>query len=238
MASPGGLAASSPKGPDQTGGFISGRGGTVPTPPPAVDISQGRLRTPIGSAPVLAVIMIMSGGYLMWFAIHYWRSATVKWPSDPVKAVLQDAPVPAADPAVPATAQIAVASAGAGMLPSGVPAGQYQTFAAGWHAAGTDTPANNQALGQQMAAGAGWTGLNWTDLLDLWSAVSGWNTTATTSGGGYGIPGARPGSAMVSAGADWATNPATQIIWGLGYIKTTYKTPQLAWSHYLTAGSY
>ena len=27
---------------------------------------------------------------------------------------------------------------------------------------------------------------------------------------------------MASAGADWATNPETQIRWGLGYIRDVY----------------
>lgn len=41
----------------------------------------------------------------------------------------------------------------------------------------------------------------------------------------YGIPQALPGSKMASAGADWRTNPATQITWGLGYVKQRYGTP-------------
>ena len=31
----------------------------------------------------------------------------------------------------------------------------------------------------------------------------------------YGIPQALPGSRMAAFGADWRTNPATQIRWGL-----------------------
>ena len=30
---------------------------------------------------------------------------------------------------------------------------------------------------------------------------------------------------MASAGADWATNPETQIRWGLGYIRDRYGSP-------------
>ena len=36
---------------------------------------------------------------------------------------------------------------------------------------------------------------------------------------------------MASAGADWATNPATQITWGLGYIEARYGDPCGAWAH-------
>ena len=36
--------------------------------------------------------------------------------------------------------------------------------------------------------------------------------------GAYGIPQALPGSKMASAGADWETNPVTQIRWMSGYV--------------------
>ncbi|WP_159072232.1 hypothetical protein [Streptomyces sp. CMB-StM0423] len=39
-----------------------------------------------------------------------------------------------------------------------------------------------------------------------------------------------PASKMASAGSDWRTNPATQIKWGLGYIKGRYGSPASAWS--------
>ena len=35
---------------------------------------------------------------------------------------------------------------------------------------------------------------------------------------------------MARAGADWRTNPATQIEWGLRYIDLSYGTPCGAWS--------
>lgn len=48
--------------------------------------------------------------------------------------------------------------------------------------------------------------------------------------GAYGIPQALPGGKMRSAGADWMTNPGTQIKWGLGYVKDRYGSPNAAWS--------
>jgi peptidoglycan DL-endopeptidase CwlO len=36
---------------------------------------------------------------------------------------------------------------------------------------------------------------------------------------------------MSSAGADWRTNAATQIRWGLTYIHDRYGSPCGAWSH-------
>lgn len=60
---------------------------------------------------------------------------------------------------------------------------------------------------------------------------SGWNVTAENpSSGAYGLVQALPGSKMASAGADWRTNPATQIRWGIGYMKSTYGSPCGAWS--------
>lgn len=38
------------------------------------------------------------------------------------------------------------------------------------------------------------------------------------SSGAYGIPQALPGNKMASAGADWETNPVTQIRWMSGYV--------------------
>ena len=58
--------------------------------------------TPVGRAPVIPVALIGIGVYLAWFAIHYWGSDT-KYPTDPVKAVLQGKPVPAATGTVSAT---------------------------------------------------------------------------------------------------------------------------------------
>ena len=233
------MSTPAPKGGDGTGGFISGRGGTTPTPAPAVGVSEGRLRTPLGTAPVLAVAIIFTGFYLMWFGVHYFRSS-VKWPSDPLKALLQGQPPPKVDTPPPASAQIAVAAASEGATISpGMSNPAYISFAATWHAKGLDTPSNNQALGQQMAAGAGWTGAEWQALQSLWSKVSGWSTTFTdVKTGAYGIPAALPPAAMASAGSDWQTNPATQITYGIGYIKGKYTNPSAAQAHLITSGSY
>ncbi|MEY9964914.1 hypothetical protein ABIA33_002956 [Streptacidiphilus sp. MAP12-16] len=63
------------------------------------------------------------------------------------------------------------------------------------------------------------------------SHESGWNTSATNaSSGAYGLGQALPGSKMASAGADWQTNPATQIKWALSYMDSRYGSPNQAWS--------
>lgn len=76
-------------------------------------------------------------------------------------------------------------------------------------------------------------------LDSLWTRESNWRVNADNpSSSAYGIPQALPGSKMSSEGADWATNPATQIRWGLGYIKNRYGSPCSAWGHSESVGWY
>jgi len=73
----------------------------------------------------------------------------------------------------------------------------------------------------------------------LWERESGWNPAAANPiSGAFGIAQALPAVKMASAGLDWATSPYTQIIWGIGYIQTTYGAPQAAWTHELAYGWY
>ena len=73
----------------------------------------------------------------------------------------------------------------------------------------------------------------------LWERESGWNyQAANSSSGAYGIPQALPGSKMGTVASDWRTNPATQIKWGLGYIKDRYGSPSAAWSFWLSHNWY
>jgi hypothetical protein len=75
-------------------------------------------------------------------------------------------------------------------------------------------------------------------LQDLWNRESGWRYDAENASGAYGIPQALPGSKMASAGPDWETNPATQIKWGLTYIKGLYGNPCSAWAFEEANGYY
>jgi hypothetical protein len=98
---------------------------------------------------------------------------------------------------------------------------------------GAVVPGSNRDIGQRLAASWGWTGVEWLCLDNLFERESNWRTTADNpSSSAYGIPQALPGSKMASAGADWLTNPATQITWGLGYIKGRYGTPCGAWGKF------
>ncbi|MFC0527730.1 aggregation-promoting factor C-terminal-like domain-containing protein [Phytohabitans kaempferiae] len=97
----------------------------------------------------------------------------------------------------------------------------------------------NRKTGCALLLSSGF-GLDQMPCLDkLWTKESGWNHKARNpSSGAYGIPQAYPGGKMVSAGADWQTNPVTQIKWGLGYIKGRYGDPCAAWARSEDTGSY
>lgn len=106
-------------------------------------------------------------------------------------------------------------------------------------AAGTPDPGSAQAIAYEMVLARGWGDDEYSCLVALWNRESHWNAYAyNASSGAYGIPQALPGEKMASAGADWATNPATQIIWGLGYIQGRYGTPCGAWGHSEDVGWY
>lgn len=76
-------------------------------------------------------------------------------------------------------------------------------------------------------------------LYALWMRESRWNHRAENpTSGAYGIPQSLPGRKMASAGADWRTNPRTQVRWGIGYIKGRYGTPCAAWKHSNQRGWY
>lgn len=100
-------------------------------------------------------------------------------------------------------------------------------------------PGTAQALGKEMAAARGWGDDQFACLLSLWNQESGWRVNAANrSSGAYGIPQALPGSKMATVGADWQTNPATQITWGLNYIGGRYGNPCGAWAQHESKGWY
>lgn len=100
-------------------------------------------------------------------------------------------------------------------------------------------PGTAQAIAHQMVMGRGWGDDQFGCLSALWQRESGWRVNAhNRSSGAYGIPQSLPGNKMASAGADWETNPATQISWGLGYITARYGTPCGAWEKSQRSGWY
>ncbi len=89
-----------------------------------------------------------------------------------------------------------------------------------------------QSAARVLAARRGWGQTQFSCLDSLWSKESQWRTSADNpTSSAYGIPQALPGKRMATVGADWRTNPLTQITWGLRYIESAYGTPCAAWAH-------
>ena len=93
-------------------------------------------------------------------------------------------------------------------------------------------PGSNRALGYQLMLDFGFAAKQWAALDALWTRESGWNHLAENkSSGAYGIPQSLPANKMAVVGADYRTNPETQIRWGLAYIAARYGVPDQAWAH-------
>lgn len=189
----------------------------------------------------LGVAYAGAGFVLAWSGL---KGATLK---DTLSAFLHGQ-LPAAHLTGPPTVSIgqdtpaAAAAAGA----PGPPPGQ----------ATSNTGRVNQALARALAVASGhpdWAaGQQWKDWVALWNQESGWSATADTRKSGldppgadvfaYGLPQARPYSKMPRAAwpADkggWS-DPATQILWGIGYIASRYGSPSAAWAAEVANGSY
>jgi len=105
--------------------------------------------------------------------------------------------------------------------------------------AGTPDPGSAKAFAYSLSGQLGWGQDQYSCLVKLWTRESQWNVTANNSqSGAYGIPQALPGTKMASEGPDWATNPQTQIRWGVKYILGRYKNPCTALVHSNDLGWY
>jgi hypothetical protein len=106
-------------------------------------------------------------------------------------------------------------------------------------AAGLPDPGTAKAIGYTLVIARGWDVGQYDCLVALFDRESHWNVYSSNSvSGAYGIPQALPGSKMASVGADWQTNPATQITWGLNYIAGRYGDPCGAWASSQARGWY
>lgn len=101
-----------------------------------------------------------------------------------------------------------------------------------------------QSIAMQLLNQRGW-GNQWGAFKSIVDRESGWDPTISNGGGhgynpgrAYGIPQALPGSKMAAAGADWRTNPTTQLRWMMNYIASVYHDPNGAWAHWQRAHSY
>lgn len=75
----------------------------------------------------------------------------------------------------------------------------------------------------RMACVYAWGTAEWECLDQLWREESSWDHRLRD-----GIPQAQPNTKMATAGADWRTNPRTQVRWGLRYIAERYGRPTRA----------
>jgi hypothetical protein len=198
-----------------------------------------------GEAPVIIpVLMVGLGGYLVWFAVHYWRAqGELVWPSTPVKSVLQGKGIPANTQAASTTATLtafetsyasaanqAAGSSGSGGITGPEPSGKAQNIA------------------KLLLSKYGWSSGELGSLVTLWNGESGWNSKARNSASGaFGVA-----QALGHGGADTAAPDGTneygaeyglsaaqareansgsalwQIRWGMGYIKAQYGSPSAA----------
>lgn len=108
----------------------------------------------------------------------------------------------------------------------------------GYHA----SPEDAKGIAKQMIASGykEWDNDNdWQALVWIWQHESGWQWNATNpTSGAYGIPQSYPASKLAAAGSDWKDNAATQIKWGLQYIKQRYGSPHQAKEFWLRNNAY
>ena len=139
--------------------------------------------------------------------------------------------------ASPASAAATAVQAAAGGPSSGGTTGSTTGSAPPPPVAAPD-PGTAQSIAYNLLGSFGFSTSQFSCLQSLWNRESGWSYDAENPSGAYGIPQALPGSKMATAGADWQTNPTTQIEWGLGYIKSVYGTPCAAWNFELANNYY
>jgi hypothetical protein len=145
------------------------------------------------------------------------RDATAKWTAARKQAQARQAQAQQAQAQQPAKQAQATASTVTVTAPSGSP----------------------EQIAEAMLGSFGWSSSQFACLDPLWAHESGWSVSAYNAGSGaFGIPQALPGSRMASAGPDWQTDAATQIKWGLEYIKDTYGSPCGAYDHEEATGWY
>jgi hypothetical protein len=221
----------------------------VTEPFPALPDTPSGPRVKAGpvSAPVIPLLLIGTGSYFMWFGVHYWRG-DLKWPSDPVKSVLQGKGLPPASTAAPQSALLTAYEA-------------QENSAAPAAAGGTQAPVASgaaQNTAKLLLSKFGWAAGELAPLVKLWNQESGWSAAARNkSSGAYGIAqalghgqadtGAADGTneygaeyGLTAAQAQQANAGSTtfQIMWGLGYIQAVYGSPSNAWAHEQQYGWY
>jgi len=225
-----------------------------------------KVQTPVGDAPIIPLLLIGFGGYLLWFGVKYWRgTGPAVWPSYPIKSILQGKglPQPSAAPAASVTLTayetgLASQSGGGGTTGTPPPPG------------GSGTTGQIQNAAKLLLGKFGWGSGQMPPLINLWNSESGWSPEAFNPSGAYGVAQAlnkaKPGECAtgprVLAGgqrvppgqncaysSDYGLTPTDaqaanaghwlpQVRWGLGYIKARYGSPAKAWAFHQANGWY
>lgn len=170
-----------------------------------------------GSISGTGLAVLFAGGILLWSGLH----------GKKVTSVLRNVIAGKSPDSAASTPSLATGDVAAG-LPGEIAASVAGTVGA---------PAANaqaaQAIGKVLAAPYGWsTGQQWTDLVWLWNAESGWNRLVTNghrpydpNNVAYGIPQALPAIKMGKLANPPVSSATAQIAWGLAYIKSRYGSP-------------
>lgn len=133
------------------------------------------------------------------------------------------APAPQAVAPAPATPAPAPTTSGNSPLDSSYYSNQY--FGGTATTPVTPAPPQPQLTGgkQEWMKAAGIPESDWSYVDYIITKESGWRVTVKNpKSPAYGLCQALPGSKMASAGADWATNPVTQLKWCNGYAQQRY----------------
>jgi len=176
------------------------------------------------------------------YAVAQWTAARKR--SAQQAAAARAAAAAAADAAARAAAPAASGASGASAATVAATAAASQSPAPSASPQPTATATalarsgSAEQIAEAMLGSFGWSSSQFACLDPLWAEESGWSVTAENPSGAYGIPQALPGDKMASTGPDWQTSPATQIKWGLGYIKDIYGSPCAAWAHEQATGWY
>lgn len=144
----------------------------------------------VTDSPILPFALLGIGAYFMWFGVHYWRS-DVRWPTDPIKALLTGKPVPAGgivgDAKADAVAGLFAASPAGGIVGTGA---GVAGLAAGGNAAIAADALKYQGAGYQFGGRADVPG-NW-DCSSFVFYVLAHDLGLSVLGGSYGAPGFPP----------------------------------------------
>jgi len=223
---------------DAHGGILEARAvkqaeDTIAVATDAISAAQGK-----ADATALAATVSALGDYKLLAPERVFALVdSTEWHAESVRAAVAEADRVAAEQAA-AAAAAAKAAADAAAAAAAAAAEESSSSSSGSRPGAPSNPSAAQAIARDMLLARGWGDDQFGCLVELWNHESGWNVYASNPSGAYGIPQALPGSKMATAGADWESNPATQISWGLGYITGRYGTPCGAWDSFSSNGWY